>query len=418
MKELKKQKKTAQKISAEQKRRLKELSGNSGDRKKKLRKDIANKPEAKHSQGTIKYDYMFANGICQISEGVFSKTMWFSDINYKMARKDDQISIFSSYCEMLNSLDSLMFVQLSIVNKRIDESVFRRDMIIPEYIQTKHLNKYRQEFNTMLENKAMEGKNGIIHEKYITFTALADNYDTAVQILARYEVNLRENLQSLGCETKTLSGKERLEIIHDMLNPDDVFNFEYDYLENSSLCTKDYIAPSSFTFFDEGNINTYRFGNKYGQTVFLKNYPPKITDELLTEISNLPINLTISVHINPVDREEAFTYVNTQIAFMEQQQIDEQNKALRQGYSTTLLPYELRQSKSNAEKLREDMQTNSQNLFKVTVLVNTFANTKEDLSENVFKIMAEGKSKNCTFTSLDYIEEEGMNSSLPIGSIV
>ena len=397
---------------AERRKLLKQLGGNSSDKKKKLNRELARQPAPKFVQDTIKYNQMCEDGICEVTNNLYSKTICFADINYKMARRDEQIDVFSRYCELLNALDPSVYLQISILNRRIDKDAFEQEMFIPSFKENQEYEKYRQEFNDILKKRAMEGQNSIIHEKYMTFSTFADGYENAVQALAQHEGTILDHLKDMGCAAQTLSGQERLRIIHDMLNPDSTFNFNYKDLVYNNLRTKDYVSPSSFDF---GETVGYRFGRKYGQTLFLKDMPAKMVDELISTVTELPIDLAINVHIDPIDRHEAFEFVKKQIGFMDQQFIDEQQKALKRGYSTAMLPYELTRSRDEAIKLRDDMQNNKQNMLRVTVLINTYADTEKELTTNIFQIMSAAKSKDCGCATLDFMEEKGMNSSLPLG---
>jgi len=47
---------------------------------------------------------MFEDGICEIEKDLYSKTIKISDINYQIARREEQVDIFTRYCELLNYL--------------------------------------------------------------------------------------------------------------------------------------------------------------------------------------------------------------------------------------------------------------------------------------------------------------------------
>ncbi|WP_084758038.1 VirB4-like conjugal transfer ATPase, CD1110 family [Defluviitalea phaphyphila] len=353
---------------------------------------------------------MYEDGICEIENGLFSKTIKFSDINYQIARREEQVEIFSRYCEFLNYFDPSINLQITIHNKHINTEDFKAQMLIP--MREDELDKYRKEYNAMLSEKALQGQNSIVREKYLTFAIKADDYQSAIPVLSRLETDIITNFKSLGCDTKILSGAERLEFLHKFFNPDDKYVFDYEYLLYSNLTTKDYIAPDSFNF---QHKNYYEFGDYYGQTLYLKDLPPDLSDKLITELSDIPCNMTITLHINSVDQEEAFALVKRKIAFMEQQKIDEQKKALKAGYDVDMIPYELKYSLNEAEELLDDMQNKNQRMFKVTVLVHTSAKTIEELNDNVYKIMAAARKNNCKMGYLDYLQEEGMNSTIPVG---
>lgn len=130
---------------------------------------------------------MVEDGICEIEPGLFSRTIRFSDINYQTARRDDQIDIFSRYCEFLNWLSSSIHLQINLINRRIDKDSFKEQMFLK--YQGERLDEYRKEINTMLSEKALEGQNSILREKYMTVTTAASSYETSIPALARLETD-------------------------------------------------------------------------------------------------------------------------------------------------------------------------------------------------------------------------------------
>ena len=355
---------------------------------------------------------MFEDGICEIEKGLYSKSIKFADINYQIARREEQVEIFSRYCEFLNYFDPSINLQITIHNRYINKDDFKAKMLLKTDKGIDKLDKYRREYNSMLSEKALQGHNSIVREKYLTFAVKASNYEASIPTLARLETDIMTNFKSLGCDIELLSGMQRLEFLQKMFNPEDPFTFDYDYLVESSLTTKDYVAPDSFNF---SNKSYYEFGDYYGQTLYLKDLPPDLSDKLITELSDIPCNMTITLHINSVEQEKAFALVKQKISFMEQQKIDEQKKALKAGYDVDMIPYELKYSLNEAAELLDDMQNKNQRMFKVTVLVNTTAKNLEQLNDNVYKIMAAARKNNCKMGQLDYLQEEAMNSTMPVG---
>ncbi len=363
-------------------------------------------------QNSIKYKRMFEDGICEVEDGLYSKSIKFSDINYQIAKRDDQIDIFSRYCEFLNYFDPSINVQITINNKRIDQEDFKNKILL--YIPQKDdgLNKYRTEYNQMLTEKALKGQNGIIREKYLTFSCKANSYEQAVQVLTRIEADIQANMKRLGCINSVLSGNERCEFIHSIFNPDETYKFEYEYLLENSLSTKDFIAPDSFDFKDK---RSFEFGNRFGQVVYLKDLPSDLSDKLLSELSDLNCDLAINLHLNRVAQDKALSLVKSKIAFMEQQKIDEQRKAIKAGYDTDMIPHELKFSLLEANELLDDLLNKNQGMFKTTILIFTSGKTKDELNENIYQISSICRKNNCKIGYLDYLQEEGINSTLILG---
>lgn len=354
---------------------------------------------------------MFEDGICEIEKDLYSKTIKISDINYQIARREEQVDIFTRYCELLNYFDSTIHLQISIINRRIDQQDFRDSMF--STMRNDELDIYRKELNAMLAEKALEGQNSLLREKYITFSTKATSYVNAISTLARLETDIVSQFKNLGCDVKTLNGIERLELIHEMNMPKEKFTFKYDDLIESSLTTKSAVAPSSFDF--STSKNQFQVDDQVGQILFMKDLPADLGDDLISVLSDLSIDMTITLHIDSVEQDKAFDLVKRKISFMEQQKIDEQKKAQKAGYDVDMIPYELRYSLNEAEELLDDLQNKNQRMFKLTMLIYTYADNLDELNKNVYQIISTGRKKNCKISTLDYLQEEGLNSTYPIG---
>lgn len=354
---------------------------------------------------------MMEDGICEIEPGLYSRTIKFSDINYKTARRDDQVDIFSRYCEVLNYCDPSVHIQLSIINRNIDREAFQTAMFMP--MAGDVLDPYRKEMNSMLGEKALEGQNSVVREKYLTFSTAAPSYDSAIPALARLDTDFSENLKGLGSDCMTLSGTQRLELLHSIFHPNSRFSFCYDDLVASGLTTKSIIAPASLDFRPNDHFG---FDEHFGQCLFLRELPTELSDKLISELSDLPINMAITLHITNVDQGKALELVRRQLAFMEMEATGKQDKAAQKGQNPELsVPMETRRSYDEAVKLLDQLENKNQHMFRVTALIYTFADTQEDLQDNAFQIMATARKNNVKFDKLTLQQREGLNSILPLG---
>ena len=267
------QKKAAKQLAKEQNQKLKQLDKKAAQQNKEKKQQLKLAAAPKNSVDFIGYRKMFDNGICEITPDLYSKTIQFSDINYQTARLDEQSELFARWCETLSYCDSSMHLQINIVNRRIDKENFRESMLMP--LQNDSLDTFRSEMNEMLMDKALEGQNNIVREKYATFSTSADSYEDAKRNLARIEGDLSSQFKALGCQVSTLSGAQRLELIHNIFRPDDRFTFKYDDLIWSGLSSKAYVAPGWMDF----RPNDYfEFDGKFGQVLYARDLPRVMSD--------------------------------------------------------------------------------------------------------------------------------------------
>ena len=195
----------------------------------------------------LQYERMYESGICEVEPGLFSMTMAFTDVNFQLARQEEQKSLFTQYSEFLNYFDPDTHLQISLVTRRVDEAEFRRDTFLP--LRGDNRDRYSEEMNRVISEKALQGQNGLIREKYITISLHEDDYRKAqVRLLKRAE-DIQNLFKRMGSTVRRLSGIERLNLLHGITRPEEVMAFSYDWLlAEDSLTTKDFIAPSGYNW--------------------------------------------------------------------------------------------------------------------------------------------------------------------------
>lgn len=70
------------------------------------------------AQQTIPYVRLLPDGVCQLPDGLFTKTLAYEDINYAVASTEDQSAIFNGWSAFLNYFDAAIPFQLTFVNRR------------------------------------------------------------------------------------------------------------------------------------------------------------------------------------------------------------------------------------------------------------------------------------------------------------
>ena len=412
------------KLKAEQRKRAKALRAqkktlekNSAQSEKQIKKRRA----PQKASDCLGFLAMYENGICEIEPGLYSMTLKFSDVNYQIARREEQANIFTRYCELLNYCDPDMHLQINLVTQHMDKERFEQDMFFQ--MRQDEIDEYRHEMNKVIADKAMQGQNGLVREKFVTITVKADSYDNAAQQLARRAADLKGSFKGLHSDATTLSGKQRLALLNAILRPDTSFDFEYDWLlAEDKLTAKDFICPSSFDWRPEHDdsratySDRYAFGKKIGKTVFLRDIAPEMTDDLLSRLSELPFDLVITLHIDAVEQHDAVEMVKTKLAFMRQEEADGMQRAVKQKLPAAMgIRYELSENIKNAEDLLDELVNRNQKLFKVALMIHTYGNTNEELDNRIKQIMSAVQKKTCKVDTLPFEQREALNSILPLG---
>ncbi len=366
----------------------------------------------KTAQQTIPYQEMCRDGICIIGDRYFTKQIQFYDVNYQLAQNEDKNLIFENYCDFLNYFDSSIKVQLSFLNQRADMEEYQKSIHIPE--QADAFNGIRREYSGMLKNQLARGNNGLTKTKYITFGIEADSLKEAKPRLERIEADVLANFKVLGVRAHSLDGYERLAILHRMFHPADnqKFKFAWDAIWKTGLSSKDFIAPDSFTF-KSGQY--FQIGRTYGAVSFLQILAPELTDRMLADFLDLESSMVVTLHIQSIDQSAAIKNIKRKITDLDRMKIEEQKKAVRAGYDMDIIPSDLATFGSEAKTLLEDLQSRNERMFLVTMLVMNHAGTRQKLENNIFQAAGVAQKYNCALRRLDYQQEQGLMSSLPLG---
>ena len=364
------------------------------------------------AQDSIPYQRMFPDGICRVTDTFYTKTVQFQDINYQLSQNEDKTAIFEGWSDFLNYFDSSIHFQLSFLNLSTAQDGYARSIVIP--LRADKFNDVRDEYSEMLQNQLAKGNNGLTKTKYLTFGIDADSIKAAKPRLERIEMDVINNFKRLGVACSPMNGIERLHLLHGIFHMDGQtpFRFSWDWLAPSGLSTKDFIAPSSFEF---KNGRMFRMGKMFGAVSFLQILAPELNDRMLADFLDMESSQIVSLHIQSVDQISAIKTVKRKITDLDRAKIEEQKKAVRAGYDMDIIPSDLATYGSEAKKLLQDLQSRNERMFLVTFLVVNTADSQRQLDNNVFQASSIAQKYNCQLTRLDFQQEEGLMSSLPLG---
>ena len=367
----------------------------------------------KTAQQSIPFDRMFPDGICRVGLDYYTKTIQFQDINYQLAQQEDKTEIFEEWCSFLNFFDSSVRFQLSFNNMATDVSDFEKSIAISH--KNDGFDDVRDEYSEVLLHQMEAGNNGLTKTKYLTFGINAESMKTAKPRLIHIETDILNNFKRLGVQAKSLNGSERLELMHRQfhIGDDAKFRFDWKYLAGSGLSVKDFIAPSSFAF-PTGRY--FQIGDMYGCMSFLSIDASDISDRLLADFLSMESSQIVTMHIQSVDQNEAIKTIKHTITELDRSKIEEQKKAVRAGYDMDIIPSDLATYGKDAKALLKELQSQNERMFLLTFLVMNTGKTKQELENNVFQATSIAQKHNCNLVRLDYQQEQGLMSTLPLAN--
>lgn len=364
------------------------------------------------TQDTIPYKEMRRDGIAVLPEKRYSKTIEFFDINYHLAKPDEQIRIFEAYSDILNYFDDTIDVQFSFINSFGNIEEIEKGMTI---FTNRRKSKLHREFADMVKNQLEKGNNGLTKRKFLTFTIKAKDIKQAKTRLERIEIDIISNFKLLGVNRAySLDGVERLSTLYKQLNPESKHSLTFGYkdIAKTGLTTKDFIAPTSLDF---RSLNCFRISDTYGSAYFMDVQANQLADTILKEIMEINASLGVNIHLKAVNQEDAIRQIKTKLTDIQRMKISEQKKAMAGGYDMDILPPDLITYEKEAQKLLKDLTSHDERMFMATIVITVTAPTKKKLDEIIISLKGISQRRSCPLRPLDHMQEQGLIASLPLG---
>ena len=363
----------------------------------------------KSIQETIEIMAVAENGIFEVSKNKYSKCYRFCDINYTTATEDEQIGIFERYCKFLNSLDCNYKITINNKNKNMDE--LRDKVLIAE--KNDGFNNYRRIYNDIIEEKIIEGRQGIEQERYLTITIERKNFEEAKAQFATLEATIHKAFIELGAEIVPLNGNERLKVLYDYYHLGDEGSFDFD-IKKAKKVGADFrndLCNGMVKYFPDH----FEDESKFCKALFIKKYPSSLSDRFINEITSLPVHSITSIDVVPVPKDLTTKVLQKKYLGIESDIIKQQRVRNKNNDFSTEISYAKRTEKKEIEEIMDDVRENDQCLFFVGVTIILMAESKKELESVCETVETIGKRNSCTIDTHYLKQREALNTALPIG---
>ena len=360
-------------------------------------------------QDVIPISCIWPDGIFKVGNK-FSQTFRFSDINYQVASREDKESMFLTYSELLNSLDSGAITKITINNRRMNKADFEDSILMP--LRGDRLDEYRKEYNQMLLDKAT-GANGIMQEKYITVSAVKRDIEDARAYFARIGADLISHFAALGSKCAAMNATERLRVLHDFYRAGEEVDFHFDARDmmKKGHDFRDYICPDSM----EKNSDYFKLGEKYGRVLFLKDYASYIKDSMVSELTDLNRNMMLSIDIIPIPTDEAVREVENRLLGVETNITNWQRRQNQSNNFSAVVPYDMELQRKESKEFLDDLTTRDQRMMFAVITMVITSDSKEQLDADTDAILSAARKHMCQMATLKFQQLDGLNTALPIG---
>ncbi len=382
-------------------------------KKAKIKGEI---PES--AQDTIPYKVPYPDGIFESETGYFTQTIAFNDITYQLLDIDPKDILFSRWCSLINYFDKDIHFEWNYGNMEMAKDLYAKEFRIP--LQSDNFNIVRKEYSDMQVDKFSKGTNSLKKERYLTYGVHAPDYRTAKKKLGKISKQIDKNLRKLECKSHILTGYERLELLFRIFHPGtkEKLLWNFDMPIKTGLSSKDFIAPSSFSFKSSLELNAskyFKVGDRIGAVNYLIVNASDMEDRIIADILGIDSNVWISIHADAISRDEALDYAKDNLSDIQRMIINEQKSANNGGYDMFILPPELETYRDAGEKLYHSLQRKDEQMFNTTITIIQTAATRKELEDNIFELQGILSSYQCQLKRADNRQEQGYMSSLPLG---
>ena len=371
-------KKSAKKVdSNDARQRDEERLAKSKPKKKKSSPQIAAEKQNKNKSAlsTLPYIKVMNNDIWLIAQNTYSKAYKFADINYNIGDVPQQLEILQNYSAYLNTLDDTIDCQICCWNCGINVDDFERDILI-DYTGDE-FDKYREEFNErVLKANLSKGNNSIQKQLFLTITIKTPDYQYAVQKFKMLDLDIHNNFERIGnTHLHPMTSQQRVELLKDFFVGVEVDIPVFSEDDFKKKLEKVYCAPDYFEF----KSDYFMFNDKYAKCIFIKDYPSKAADSIITDLMATNLQIMVTTNIIAHEPAKARKLVQRQITAIDTNMAQRESKAAQHGNFSNQMPQRIKNQRDGYLKLFDKLTIDDQKLFSVNTIILITAKSFDEL---------------------------------------
>ena len=366
-------------------------------------------------QSQIQYEAMAASGLAWLGGKDYSITLRLSDIDYQLLDDGARAELADAYAAFLSGHLSSHHVQVSVVNRVLDAESLMEGVRLGQ-AGDGH-DGLRAEYDALIAKRLASGRRNVITEKYLTLRVQADSPEDAAAALARIASEDAAALRRVGgCQIEQLDGQARVRLLQRFWRPNNPGDFDYGQLEGQAATTKDFVAPMALDTSTKGHLELSGAGTALWKTMVLRKLPPFLTDTFLSSISELAMDVAVSVHIDPISQGDGVRMVEQHIAAIDMERESQLKTLGKQGLPSDFLPSSLSDAHDEATQLREALTGSNEKLFETTIVVGVGAASEAELAANAERVRQAAESISCVLEDLNFMQVDAFNALTPLGT--
>lgn len=359
--------------------------------------------------------------------GCFVKNYMIGDNNYLTAPEDEQMIVYNGWKKLLNSFDVNTEAALTIYNHSINMRDFCERVLYKD--AGDGFDAYRRELNEIIMQRIKEGRNGIIREKFLTIAVHAHSAVKAARIFHRLDQDIDKTLSRFGSNAVALPVEESLDLLYGLYNDpkehlvqkskvlnedgrmEEITSFDFNHMRSMGLSVNDIIGPTSL----EIGRNHLQMGNKFVRTLRVSKLASKMSDELLTNVTDMNFNCVTTINLKSISPKRADAIVAKNLSFVRDLKTKQMKAGQKAGvYDDSYVSPEVMDREVEALALRDAIREKDERLFDTAMTVAVFADSRDKLDEYTDTLITEYKKSSFTLSVMAGQQEEGFNSTLPL----
>ncbi|EPH88377.1 hypothetical protein D922_03997 [Enterococcus faecalis 06-MB-DW-09] len=347
-----------------------------------------------------------------VTEDLFSSTYTLGAVNYTTAHTDKQKQILSQYNKAINLLSEKDHFQLTLLVTKNPKGEYMKKTAYS--LQGDQGDPLREELNQLIEASYDSGRNNWKVERFVTLATHATNLRNAQKRLLNIGESFADELMSIKGTVDVQDGMERLRTMNKILRPGKPLFGNFEDIERSRRTTKDLIAPGYLDFKKSGKID-FQMDEHFGQVLYLRDFPRNLSDHMCKELTESEMEMVITIHASPYSISQTTKKLRTEATNLETEVIKREIKATGLGHSRQHIARVIREHQQDINEQIEFVEETGDKQLSSTFLVYVWDESKEALYHQIDKVKAVGEKFGAVFEPLYLTQEQGFNSSLPIG---
>lgn len=363
----------------------------------------------KSVQKSIPIDRIYEDGMWR-SGNVYSQMWSVSDINYAMVSDSKKEEIQLIYGKLYAGVPSDCTVKMCIVSQRMDDLVFRRDVLYRR-ANDGHDDLRAEKNRQLMACASLVGN--VIQHKYVIISTQKPRVDDARDRLRQVQGHLINILSELGSTVRSVDNSERLRILHNFFRVGEESRFEFDL----DRCTRlgedfrDFVAPDTIEFKRDHIV----IDNRVAKCMSMSYFPQRIDDKLISTLLQQVPYIILTMDFVPIETEDAYKTLADYRMKVDADKVRFNRKSVDNLDFTANVPQRTQEEEGILNQWQNDMSNHDQQMFLTLLTAAFFADDLEELRQETDALKTAAGNFNCRFTEMRWQQENAFNTAMPYG---